>query len=159
MSNQIDIATSWGAQMILDLQQNYIKKGLKASGAFGNSLEQKVEQKESSLNIKILGAAQIGMMTFGRGKNQNQDKEKIRRFVGWAGSTFLAEWVKNKGLNISPFAVAWKIAAEGVKVPNQHNDGKLLEETFTIEKVNELLNEVGMVSIENLKSKYIKSWQ
>ena len=159
MSKFLEVGQSWGQLMIQELRSNYERKGLKASGKFGESLEQSVTETESNLNIQILGAAQIGMMTFGRGANSKQNPEQLRKFVGWAGSTIFTEWVKNKGLDISPFAVAWKIAREGVKVPNRFNDGKLLEETFTAENLEKLNQQVGVIAIENLKSKYIKSWQ
>ena len=98
-------------------------------------------------------------MTQGRVKNSKQTPEQLRAFVGWAGSTFLADWVKNKGLSISPYAVAWKIARDGVKVPNRFNDGQLLEETFTAANIEKLNEKVGVILVESLKSKYIKSWQ
>ena len=159
MNKISEIGNSWGQQIINNLRSNYENKGLKASGDFGNSLEVKVNESESNLKIQILGNKQIDMMTYGRKANQKQDAKSLKRFVGWAGSTVLADWVKNKGLSINPFAVAWKIAREGVKVPNSINDGKLLEQTFTKESISDLQTKIGNSMIIDFKSLYLKSWK
>jgi hypothetical protein len=99
------------------------------------------------------------MMQGGRKPNENQDPKALKAWVGWAGSTFLKAWVKDKGLSISPFAVAWKIAKEGVKVPNPKNDGKLLDTIFTPDRIDSLIKIVGGEQINHLKSKYLEAWQ
>jgi hypothetical protein len=158
MSKFSDIGNSWGQQRIAALRSLYESKRLKASGDFGRSLELKVDESQG-LKITFLGNRQIEMMTSGRAANKNQSPEKLRAFVGWAGSTIFAEWVKNKGLSISPFAVAWKVARDGVKVPNRFNDGKILEETFSPEAMKDLTNQLGVGIATEFKSLYLKAWQ
>jgi len=160
MSNSAkEIAQKWSVDRMSALEQNYISKGLRASGQFGDSLEEKIVVSPTGIHIQILGAPQVGIMTNGRKPNKNSSPEKIKAWVGWAGSTILRDWVKNKRLSLNPYAVAWKIAREGIKVPNQRNDGKLVEQSITAESIALLIKELGSHSIESLKSNYIKAWQ
>ena len=62
---------------------------------------------------EIWGRDYTEYLALGRPPNNDQDEDAIRRWVGWAGSTILAQWVQDKGLNINPYAVAYKIAREG----------------------------------------------
>ncbi len=160
MSNSAkEIAQKWSVDIMSTLEQNYISRGQRASGQFGDSLEDKITASDSNLNIQILGAKQIGVMVDGRKPNAKQTPESLKAWVGWAGSTFLKEWVKDKRLSINPYAVAWGIARKGVKVPNDNNDGKLLEQTFTKESIDELFTSLGVSFIESLTSNYVKVWQ
>lgn len=144
----------WSIESERILKEKYIAKGLKASGQFGDSLRHDLTDTSST----IFGAKQIDMMMSGRHQNAKQDDESLRKWVGWAGSTFLSDWVKDKGLSLSSYAVAWKIAREGVKVPNQHNDGKLLNEVFTSEHINSLTSQIGRFFATEITSNIKKSW-
>jgi hypothetical protein len=131
---------AWVDGIEKDYISNYIKLGLKASGNWEKELESKIEESPGKWKITFLGASYTQQLVSGRRKNQNENN--IRAFVGWAGSTFLADWVKNKGLNISPFAVAYKIARQGIKVPNSFNDGTLVDNVITDKKVELLLKDL-----------------
>ena len=98
-------------------------------------------------------------MVHGRGKNSSQDKEAVRKWVGWAGSTFLKKWVEDKGLDISPFAVAYKIARQGIRVPNENNDGRLISEVITAQSISGLLEKMGAYIITDIKTDIQKTWQ
>ena len=77
----------------------------------------------------------------------------------WAGSTFLKKWVADKGLDISPFAVAYKIAREGIRVPNQHNDGALISSVINDNSIERLLSDMGIYVITDIKTEIQKTWQ
>jgi len=98
-------------------------------------------------------------MVNGRGKNSSQDKEAVRKWVGWAGSTFLKKWVADKGLDISPFAVAYKIARQGIRVPNENNDGRLISSVINDNSISGLLSQMGIYIIKDIKTDIQKTWQ
>ena len=79
--------------------------GMQASGEW----EANVQARKN----EIWGRDYTEYLALGRPPNNDQDEDAIRRWVGWAGSTILAQWVQDKGLNINPYAVAYKIAREG----------------------------------------------
>ena len=133
-----------------DLVKNYDKLGLRASGRWANELENFSNESGKGYHFGILGASYTGAIESGRKPNRNQ--KNIRAFVGWAGSTFLKQWVKDKGLNISPYAVAYKIAREGVKVPNEFNKGGLVSDVITEERLMPFTKIVAIGMLEGLRS-------
>ena len=149
------ILNEWAERTKQELIDKYNSMGLKASGAFEDGLS--TETDESS--TKIWTVPHTWFMVEGRGSNSSQDKDKVKKWVGWAGSTFLKKWVSDKGLDISPFAVAWKIAREGIKVPNQYNDGTLISSVINDNSIERLLSEMGIFTIKEIKSEIIKTWQ
>lgn len=150
-----DILDKWMTERKSVLLSNYESKGLKASGGFGQGVRIEPRQDASSMFAPI----QVLMMTEGRKPNTNQDPKALKKFVGWAGSTFLKKWVQDRGLQVSPYAVAWSIARNGVKVPNAHNDGRLLTDTFTQESKDELFKSITRSYVLELKSDIHKLWQ
>ena len=96
-----------------------------------------------------------GVMLFGRRPNFNQDPKAIKRFVGFAGSTFLKDWVKNKGLSINPYAVAYKIARKGIAEPTPPNG--LVTEVVNDEAIKELGKRLAKDIIVRFSNK--EQWQ
>ena len=149
------ILNEWAERIKQELIDKYKSMGLKASGAFEDGLS--TETTESS--TKIWTVPHTWYMVNGRGKNSSQDKEAVRKWVGWAGSTFLKKWVEDKGLDITPFAVAYKIARQGIRVPNENNDGKLISEVITAKSISGLLEKMGAYIITDIKTDIQKTWQ
>ena len=129
--------------------------GLKASGAFEDGLSTETDENST----KIWTVPHTWYMVNGRGANSKQSEEDVKKWVGWAGSTFLKKWVDDKGLSISPFAVAYKIAREGIRVPNQYNDGTLISSVINDNSIERLLSDMGIFEIKEIKSEIIKAWQ
>ncbi len=152
MANQKQTIQQWLNTIQAELIANYNRLGLKASGRWEKSLEQFETKSDSTLKIGIKANDYSEYMENGRRANKKQDADSLRKWVGWAGSTFLAQWVKDKGLSISPFAVAWKIAKEGVKVPNKHNAGGLVSDVVTSEKIDQLSKDLTAQFVESFKS-------
>ena len=100
------ILSEWSERTKQELIDKYKSMGLKASGAFEDGLTTETDENST----KIWTVPHTWYMVNGRNQNIKQDKESIKKWVGWAGSTFLKKWVEDKGLDISPFAVAYKIA-------------------------------------------------
>ena len=149
------ILNDWSERTRQELIDKYSSMGLKASGAFENGLT--VETSE--MKTAIWTVPHTWFMVNGRNRNSSQDKEKIKKWVGWAGSTFLKKWVEDKGLDISPFAVAYKIAREGIHVPNKNNDGTLISSVINDNSIDGLLSKMGIYIIKDIKTEIQKTWQ
>jgi hypothetical protein len=153
------IISSWLDGVQKDLTINYKRLGLKASGGWPKQLEQFQEVSAGRIRAGMLGANYTQWIENGRGPNRDQSKEGLKAWVGWAGSTFLKQWVKDKKINISPFAVAWKIALRGWKVPNQHNAGGLVSDVITKDRIQELNRALIFSVIEDFRSEVIKEFK
>ena len=151
MTNE-EIAAKWLSEAKARVIAQYNALGLKAFGKFEKELEDVVEVEPSGLRIALLGAQYTGALISGRDKNKDQSKEGLRKFVGYAGNTFLKQWVKDKGLSISPFAVAYKIARKGIMIPNTHNSGALLDTAATDSDLNSLGRELIGAKISDIRS-------
>lgn len=147
----------WLISTIAALVAQYNKMGLRASGKYEKELEPFSTFSDSHINCGIKGAFHSQFMENGRLPNTNQDVDSLRAFVGWAGSTFLADWVEQKNLSINPFAAAWKIAREGIPVPNANNPGGVISDVINEKRVNELINDMGQVFSIQIKSDVIKT--
>jgi hypothetical protein len=152
-----DKINEWLSQSKKDLVANYDKMGLRNTGAWEKALESDLVVSGGNYKATILGASYTGALENGRKPNSNQ--ANLKAWVGWAGSTFLKDWVKRKGLNISPFAIAWKIGREGITVPNRFNAGGLVSNVITKDSIEKLIKEVGMVMLGDLKSDVIKQFK
>jgi len=153
-----EIAKQW----IFDAQQRIVKQyndlGLNASGKFEKEIENSIEVIPQGLQMVVMGVPYSGIMIIGRSANSDQSKEGLRKFVGWAGSTILKDWVNDKGISISPFAVAYSIAKKGILVPNQYNSGALLDTAATDEDLNELGQMIGREKISEIRSDVTKQF-
>ncbi len=133
----------WNESRKLQLITNYNQMGLRASGSWALSLNPSVIDRGTGIIVQMQANGYSQQMIKGRRKNLNQDPETIRKWVGWAGNTFIKEWVKDKGLTLNPFAVAYSIAINGIDVPNKHNTGELMDGVLSDENINELLQIAG----------------
>lgn len=147
---------AWVTETEKRLVNRYYALGLNASGNWPNTLRSEIKEKSGGFNVTMYGAAYTGIMENGRKPNPNQSPDSLRAWVGWAGSTFLDKWVKDKGINANPFAIAWKIAREGITVPNRFNKGGLVSEVITSERIQELLKDISGFMIGKIRSDVIK---
>ena len=73
------------------------------------------------------------------------------------GSTILKDWCKQKGIDSSiSYAIAYKIAREGTKVPNKFNSGKLVSDVITKERTDKLMDALKEEFKSDIKSKMIE---
>ena len=149
------ILNKWSEDTVKELIDKYRSMGLKASGAFEDGLT----IENGDMSTAIWTVPHTWFMVNGRNRNSNQDEKAINKWVGWAGSTFLKKWVDEKGLDISPFAVAYKIARQGIRVPNENNDGMLISEVITAHSISGLLEKMGAYIITDIKTDIQKTWQ
>ena len=149
------ILNDWSERTKQELIDKYRSLGLKASGEFEKGLTTDTTESRT----QIWTAPHTWYMVNGRNQNIKQDKESINKWVGWAGSTFLKKWVEDKGLDISPFAVAWKIARQGIQVPNRYNEGTLISSVINDNSISGLLSQMGIYIIKDIKTDIQKTWQ
>lgn len=150
------IINEWNSETKGDLIKNYDRLGLRASGNWAESLEEFNNKSQSGFVFGILGEEYTGAIENGRRPNSNQDPDALKKWVGWAGNTIIKQWVEDKGLSISPFAVAWKIAREGWSVPNRFNAGGLVSDVVTDERIAELNKKLSLFFVGEIKSSIIK---
>ena len=112
-----DILRVWLEEQKTGIIANYNAKGRRASGRFERETYVQMDTNKGA----IMSPRYAGVMLFGRRANTNQDPKAIRSWVIWAGSTFLKDWVQNKGVSRNPFAVAYKIASDGIEEPTPPN--------------------------------------
>lgn len=153
MKTVLEQINEWLSDKKTAILDNYKSMNFRASGKFEAELETKVEQEENNYKIQILGSAHTYFMENGRQPNKNQSAEAIKAFVGWAGSTFIAEWVNNKDLIINPFAVAYAIATTGTK----HKE-PIISSVINDESINELLKLISGKLITEIKSDVLKNY-
>lgn len=127
-----EIIRVWLEEQKTGIIANYNAKGRRASGGFESKTYVQMEANKGA----IMAPRYAGVMLFGRRPNLDQDPKVVKSWVGWAGSTFLKDWVQNKGLSISPFAVAYKIARKGIAEPTPPNG--LVTEVVNAEAIKEL---------------------
>lgn len=115
--------------------------GMPASGEWEDNVEARRNE--------IWGTQYTKYLVEGRPPNTDQSPEGLRKFVGWAGSTFIKEWVRDKGIPDNPYAVAYKIAREGTKYYPQGTD--LLEVLSTqpvFDYINEQLGKIVILRVQ-----------
>lgn len=155
---QTDIeAVTWdviNAYVIPDFE----KRNHNASGKWIASLGVRTETTRSV----ITGMDYTEYLMRGREPNKDQSPEAIRKWVGWYGANVFTPWVQNKGLNLNPYAVAYKVATEGTNVPKEGNNDflEILKtkevQDFIISKLSEKIkvNVIGILRDEIRRKKW-----
>jgi len=153
-----EIISNWLAETRTALQKNYFALGLDASGQWAKSLEEFQSQSGTVIKLGITGEKYTGALEYGRRPNLSQSEEAIKKWVGWAGSTFLKTWTKQKGIpEGASYAIAYKIAREGWKVPNTYNSGGLVSNVMTKERYADLMKPLTLHYIEQIKTDMINT--
>lgn len=148
----IDRIQKWEDDTKKLLIRKYDELGLRASGEWERSLESSTKKNGQKYTIKFEGVHYTYYMQHGRRPNKKQDKDSINKFVRWAGSTFIKDWLNQKRLAANPFAVAYKIAKEGIKVPNNYNKGGLISDVFTENHIQKLYDIIQQELVIDIKS-------
>lgn len=150
-----EILNTWMEGRKKVLISTYEAKGLKASGNFAKTVNIFTLDNHSSM----YASPQVLMMTEGRKPNKDQSDRGLWEFARWSSGSWAKQWLKDKGIVGNAFALAYSIGKNGVKVPNAHNDGRLLTDTFTQESKDELFKSITRSYVLELKSDIHKLWQ
>ena len=127
---------------------------MNATGRWIESLETEARQ-----NVGIIrGEDYSEYLHRGRGPNKNLSPEAVKAWVGWAGSTFLSDWVKAKGLVINPFAVAQNMARRGWSPPRSYGSDLLtvLESSECIDYVRSRYTGLMRLEVKNSFERMVK---
>lgn len=149
-----DIVETYFNKTIKDLIKNYDDLGLRASGRYANQLKVIITKSGTKINAKITGPVESYFMEQGRGPNKDTSHQAVKN-LGW----HLQEWVKDKGIDVNPYAAAHKIVNEGITVPNQHNRGGVISDIINdnwFKDLNELLR---FDVVQNIKSDVLKQFK
>ena len=153
-----DIIQTWLNGRREVMRQEYISSGRKASGYFGEHID--VEMYDEGGRIKT--PLYVGALVFGRKPTS----------VGGGGEkslySMIFDWIKVKGItpddpkmsdNTLAYLISRKIHKQGIKVPNAYNDGKLIDNTFTVESVQDLKSELIKIGQKVVTNDLKSIWQ
>ena len=154
-----DIIQTWLNGRRDAMRQEYNSSGRKASGYFGEHID--VEMYDEGGRIKT--PLYVGSLVFGR---------KPTSGGGGGGGkslySMILDWIKVKGItpdnpkmtdNTLAYLISRKIHKQGIKVPNQFNDGKLIDNTFTAESVQDLKSELIKIGQKVVTNDLKSIWQ
>ena len=137
-----ELYKSYLEKLRLKLIAKYDELGLRASGKYADELEAEV----TSSNMIMWGSHHSRYIENGRDKGPD-DYRKI--------APFILQWIETKqGLpsvfyenkESMSFAIAHKIANEGIKVPNQFNKGEVVSSVvndFLANDIQEMIDIIG----------------
>ena len=137
MTQAAEIVRNYMVQTTQDLVRSYTEKGLKASGKYEKGLTYKVEDDGKKIHAVIESEGHVWFMEKGRKPNKQQTAKQARSL-----GHILEQWVRDKGIDVNPYAAAWKIVREGIDVPNRNNPGKVVENVVTNEWYDELVEQL-----------------
>jgi hypothetical protein len=145
--NRQEIYTSYLERFKKDLVANYDKLGLRASGKFEEELQGEIQRSKANTTKLIMwGAPYSNNLERGRSKNRNTTNELKDAIEGWieVKRGLPAIFVEKK--KQFAFIIARKIAKEGIKVPNEHNAGKVISDVAILylgEYLFKMMEEIG----------------
>ena len=128
MTTASAIVNSYMEQTRQDLIASYQEKGLKASGRYAKGLTYEVSDDGKTIKAFMLSEHHVWYMEQGRKPNKQKTARQARSL-----GHILEQWVKDKGIDVNPYAAAWKIVREGIQVPNRYNPGDVVEDVVTNE--------------------------
>ena len=146
----LEIIESYLEETKAFLIQSYISKGLKSSGSFERGLESRVSDNGKEIHGEIVSEGHAWFMQEGRKPNSQQTAKEARGL-----GKILESWVRQKGIDVNPYAAAWKIIREGIKVPNQRNQGTVFTDVLTEEWEDKMIDRLGVYYIRLFKTEIV----
>ena len=154
-----DIIQTWLNGRRDAMRQEYNSSGRKASGYFGEHIDVEMYDEGGRINTPLY----VGSLVFGR---------KPTSGGGGGGGkslySMILDWIKVKGItpdnpkmtdNTLAYLISRKIHKQGIKVPNQFNDGKLIDNTFTAGSVQDLKSELIKIGQKVVTNDLKSIWQ
>ena len=147
---QLTIIEAWEQSVLTDYLNYMDAKGVTASG--NSKRDSKVVMRADGGAVEV--PSHHYWLWNGRRPNSKQDHESLSKWVGWAGSTFMAQWASDKGLPSGiAYAAAWKVAREG------YSKKLTVSDVITDKKKSELLNQLGNMYLTEIKTQINGTWQ
>ena len=154
-----DIIQTWLNGRREALRQEYNSSGRKASGYFGEHIDVEMYDEGGRMRTPLY----VGALVFGRKPTSSGGGGGGRSLY-----SIILDWIKVKGItpdnpkmtdNTLAYLITRKIHKQGIKVPNQYNDGKLLDNTFTAESVQDLKSELIKIGQKVVTNDLKSIWQ
>ena len=152
-----DIIQTWLNGRREALRQEYNSRGRKASGYFGEHIDVEMYDEGGRMRTPLY----VGALVFGR-------KPTSGGGGGKSLYSIILDWIKVKGItpdepkmtdNTLAYLITRKIHKQGIKIPNQFNDGKLLDNTFTAESIQDLKGELIKIGQKVVTNDFKNIWQ
>jgi len=154
MPRTTEILVEYFDTTIKDLIRSYEQKGLRASGKYAKSLKRDIRTTGTKTVAKITGASHIWYLQHGRGPNRDQSASQARSL-----GKILEQWVLDKGIDVNPYAAAWKIVREGIQVPNRFNPGDVVSDVINSEWLQEVADLLHFDVIETATSQVLTEFK
>lgn len=142
---QTEVIKKWMEELKRDLVAEYDRLKLRASGNYEQSLVPFNTDKRAIL----YGAKYAYQMENGRFPGTYPPRKAIE------------DWIDAKGLKYDipksslAFLIQRKIFREGIKVPNKYNDGGVLSNVITEDRIQRLVDELRFVNVLQVSSQII----
>lgn len=126
---------------------SYTEKNHNASGELLNSF--RVRAEEGKAIISALDYAQY--LIIGRRPNKDQSEEAIRNWVKWYAPNVFSPWMATKGIDGSPYPIAYKIAREGTKQHREPSEDfmKILDSPNVTEYIRTRVGNAIIANVQN----------
>ena len=139
---------------VKELIENYDRLGLRSSGRYARELKVVITKNGSKINAKITGPVESIFMEQGRGPNKDKSHKSVQ-----ALGHILEQWVKDKGIDVNPYAAAHKIVNKGITVPNPHNKGGVISDIINDEWKQGLTDMLRFDVIKGIKSDVLTAFK
>ena len=133
-----------GQKLVFDLSNSIQQKGLRASGRLQKSLTYEIKQQDEKFILIVSGKRYIGALEFGRKPSRRNEGGKLLDAI--------KQWIKDKGLNLNPYAVTKKIHKFGIKVPNKYNKGNVVSDVFNQKRIDEIKKDLAKIYSGEIKT-------
>lgn len=150
----LEVLDIWTDETIANIKRKYNAMGLRASGNFERKLRAEIKNTTTGYNAKIIGAYYTWYLVNGRRHSKGRKSGKSLREI-------IYDWIVIKGITPKEddmtqeslsYVIANKIHKRGIEVPNEHNDGTLLDNISTKDMIKNLtLSETVIIKSEILK--------
>lgn len=152
-----EILGHYGILLTEKLKDAIVNKPVTKYGAVNASgeLERSITYTIEGSTLTIWGNDYIYYLQNGRGPNKNQSKEALLNFAGWAGSTFIKDWINDKGLDLNPFAVAYNLGKNG-NIIYQQGGSNLVSSIFDEALQQTIENEFAGLLASEIESEILQ---
>lgn len=154
----IEVLESYMKRFRSELIRIYDEEGIRASGDYERALEWTIT---GSFKLKMIGAKHAGAIEYGIRPSGHR----------YGAVKAIERWIQNKqnlpsyfktNVDRMKFAIAKKIANEGIEVPNEFNKGRVVSrvvDEFLGEGLKELVNELGQTYVPIIQSEVIRTFR
>ncbi|HNY54500.1 MAG TPA: hypothetical protein PKI86_02695 [Chitinophagales bacterium] len=145
---QSNVVKEWLEQLRIDLIAEYDRLGLRASGNYEKSLYYFATDKRAIM----YGAKYAYQMQYGRNPGTYPPRKAIEDWID-AKKIELKNGISKSSL---AYLIQRKIFRDGIKVPNKFNQGGVISNVITEERIDTLLTQLKFVNALQISSDIIE---